>query len=199
MQLRTISLTIAAAVAATSTAVAAPAARDPLAMTLKQSDVPAGARLSAQRDPASGLRALGRGLKGASYTATIAAGGAVDTPLGEIDKEWFLQGNVIVAPSRGAARRLFELGKQAQIGFFADFPGTPRYVRLTSFGDEQLAFVSRPSTAGGVSGAVFVRKGSVVWQLRVAPIPRQYRPARAQVLAKLREYAARQKRRVGAG
>lgn len=199
MVLRTISVLLVTAAAVASAALAAPAARDPLALTLKQADLPAGARYSVGRDPASGLRALGRGLKGASYTATFSAGGTVSTPLGTLDREWFLEGSVIVAPSRSAARSLFQLGKRARIGFFSDFPGTPRYVRLRSFGDQQLAFVSRASAAGGVSGAVFVRKGSVVWQLRVAPIPRQFRPTQAQVLTQLRAYAAKQKRRVGSG
>src|SRR5215207_1698816 len=179
--------TLVAILAASAAALAAPSAKNPLALTLKQADLPAGARFSVNRDPASGLRALGRGLKGANYTGTFAAGGTVNTQLGELDKEWFLEGDVIVAPNRSAARRLFQLGKRAQTGFFSDFPGTPRYVRLTAFGDQQLVFVSRPSLAGGISGAVFVRKGSVVWELRVAPIPRQFRPTQAQVLAQLRQ------------
>jgi hypothetical protein len=200
MKLSTISLALVAAVAVTSGALAASTVGDPLALALKQSDLPAGAQLSVRRDPASGLRALGRGLRGANYSGTFAAGGGtVATPLGDLDKEWYIEGDVIVAPSRSAARSVFQLGKRAQIGFFSDFPGTPRYVRLPAYGDQQMAFVSRQSAAGGVSGAVFVRKGRVVWQVRVAPIPRQYRPTQAQVLAQLRTYAAKQKRRVGAG
>jgi hypothetical protein len=43
----------------------------------------------------------------------------------------------------------------------------------------------------------FVRSGSVVWELRVAPIPLQFEAAKEQVVAVLRSYAAKQKRRIG--
>ena len=46
---------------------------------------------------------------------------------------------------------------------------------------------------------VFVRKGAVVWQLRVATIPLQFQATEAQMVAVLETYAAKQKSRVGTG
>jgi hypothetical protein len=197
---------VLAAATVTTAALAATAIRDPLRLALQRADMPANTRQAppdapspARMNPAH-LTPLGvRGLKGASYAYKWPAGGTVATPLGPWDKEWYLSGDVFAAPDLAGARKLFDLGKRARTGFFSDFPDEPTTVRVTlpAYGDQQFALYS--AHRAGLGAMVFVRKGTVVWQLRIAPIPRQFRPTKAQVLAVLRTYAAKQKTRVGAG
>jgi hypothetical protein len=199
---------VLAAATLTTGAFAASGAADPLRLALQRADMPSNVNRQAppftspaRMNPAH-LAPLGvRGLKGADYRYTWPAGGTVNVPfIGETEKEWALEGEVLVAPGVAGARQLFNLGKRARTGFFSDVPDD-RYIvniALSSLGDQQLAFVTTEPRQP-TSAAVFVRKGAVVWQLRVSPTPKQWRPARSQVLAELRKYAAKQKLRVGRG
>jgi hypothetical protein len=179
----------------------ASAAKDPLRVVLHQSDLVTGAHGSSNRSPASGLRVFGvTGLKGASSGYSFPAGGSVKTPIGPLTKEWRLDADVFVSPDQAGARKLFQLGKRAGVGLFSDVPEA-RYivtVKLPSYGDEQLAYVTT-NKARGIQGVVFVRKGTVVWELMIAPSPLQWHAARAQVLTTLKAYARKQKAHVGAG
>jgi hypothetical protein len=185
--------------AAASSALAATASKDPLALALQKSDFPSGVFYSASRSPASGLSVIGKGLKGVNFQGSWKAGGTVSTSLGPADKEWLLEGDVIVAPTATGAKGVYALGKGAQIGFFNDFPQPIHSITLPRYGDEQFAFAYSGGTGGGGHAAVFVRKGSVVWEVRTAPVPFQWKASEALAIAQLKIYAAREKTRVGAG
>ena len=126
--------------------------------------------------------------------------GTLNTPIGLVHKEWVLEGDVFRAADESAAKRLFALGKAAKIGFFSadNFPGELKNLNLPAYGDEQIGGVSTHQ-ATGLGVMVFVRKGTVVWQLRVAAIPLQFQPTEAEMVAVLQMYAAKQKARVTAG
>jgi hypothetical protein len=206
--LRLVVFVAAVAAATHCPTVAASGAAQPIALALQRADMPGTPRKAPLASPSPA--ALGRsalspfgipGLQGAGYAYTWAAGGAVETAIGPIEKEWHLEGSVYRAPDAAGAKRLFALGKAAQTGFFSDFPTEPRFLArlaLPRYGEEQTALVSTDPRFG-VQAMVFVRKGSVVWELRVGPIPLQFKPAKERVVAVLRTYAAKQERRVGAG
>ncbi len=208
MRLPSILLTTLAATAFAATALAASGVADPLRLALQRADMPPTTRTSlgspsrpARMDPYA-LGPLGvRGLKGALYAYTWPAGGTVGSSFGPVEKDWFVTGNVFVAPDRAGARKLFDMGKAARTGFFSDFPIPAEAVTLparTVVGEQQLALFTSRATSS-VGAMVFVRKGNVVWQLRVAAVPQKWRPTRAQVLAMLRTYALKQKQNVGRG
>ena len=199
MRLITTGLMLAAATALAAGALAAPTVADPMRLALQKTDVPANSYGSGPtRDSASALAPLGvRGLKGASWHYMIPAGGEVDTAAGPLPREWAVQGDVFVAPTIAGARSLFRLGKRAQVGFFSDTSGTPKSLTLPSYGDEQMAYTT--TELGKVQASVFVRKGSVVWELRASSSPPKWRTTKAQAVAQLTLYATKVKRRVGRG
>lgn len=126
--------------------------------------------------------------------------GTLKTPIGTIDKEWVVEGHVFRAADENGAKRLFAVGKAANIGHFSyeSVPGDPKNLNLSAYGVEQIARVTaHPGT--GMVVMVFVRAGAVVWQMRVATSPLQFQPTQAEMVAVLEMYAAKQKARVGAG
>jgi hypothetical protein len=194
---------LALAVAAHGAAVG----KDPLRIALRRADVPANAEKAPAWSPSpsrikqEALSPLGPDLRGADFHYVWSAGGTVQVSgLGAADKQWSLDGSVFVAPSRAAAKRLFELGKRAQIGFFSDEPSEPSSLHplsLPRYGDEQFGLLTtwpkNPPHA-----LVFVRRGAVVWQLRIVAIPRQWPVTKTQTIAQLRTYAPKQAKRVAA-
>jgi len=183
------------------------AAKPILQLALQRADMPAATRKEGLiphlevEDP-SHLRPFGvRGLEAAQYRYTWPAGETLKTPIGTIDKEWHIEGEVFRAPDVSGAKRFFVLGTAARIGAFSyeSFPDENlRKISLPAYGDEQFARVgTHPGTGLGVM--VFVRKRAVVWQLRVATIPLQFQATEAQMVAVLETYAAKQKSRVGTG
>jgi len=196
---------VAAATVATAP-LAAVSAQDPLKLALQRSDMPPTTvkapvfNPSPHRDNPADLAILGvPKVTGASYSYTWPAGGQVNLPgLGPADKEWYLTGSVYLAPTQAAARMLFRYGQQAQHGFFADFP-TDGSTKLTlpAYGDQQFALLGKD--AGGPQAMVFARKRSVVWELRIGHGPPKWTLTKAQVLAQLKTYAAKQKARIGRG
>jgi hypothetical protein len=200
MRLKSIVVASAAALALALNGTAASTAKGPRDLVLKPSDFPAGTQSVTRAIQPYAISALGvRGLRGADVAASVAVGGSVQTPLGSLPKEWQVQADVYLAPDAAGARRLFGLGKAAQIGLSSFVSGTPIRLSLPAYGDEQLAFWTKPGPAKSLQAVVFVRKGAVVWQLMVSGTPAQWRPSRAQVVGQLRSYAAKQKRRVGTG
>lgn len=202
---RTIVLVAAVLCATAALAHAATESLNPLKAALQHSDVPATVQgtILGPAHPSlitqDALRFIGTGLKGADYNYTWPAGGTVTVPtLGPTEKDWHLWGEVYVAPSVAAAKTLFRNGQRAQTGYFSDFPikglSHPSFPKE---GEEQLALTG--PDAGGPQAMVFVRKGSVVWELRVGHSPAQWKVSRSQVLGLLKMYAAKQKVRVGAG
>ena len=185
-------------------AIAGRAAEPILKLALQRADMPATLQKAAFQYPAivnpSHLQPfLIRGLEAAEYKYKWPAGGTVNIPgLGALDKEWLLEGNVYRAPDENAAKRFFALGKAAQHGTFSydDFPDA-KNLDVPVYGDEQFGRVStHPATGLGVM--VSARKGTVVWEIRVATIPIQFQVAQAEMVKVLNTYAAKQKARAGA-
>jgi len=196
-------LIASAAVAGGWTAFASGAARNPVRLALQRNDVPSTVQGTLLGPPAPHvikadiLRFIGTGLRGADYSYTWPAGGRINVPtLGATDKQWHLSGDVYVASSVAAAKTLFANGRAAQHGFFSDF-GTDAATRLVlpRYGDEQFGLLGKD--AGGPQAMVFVRKGTVVWELRIGHSPPQWIVTRTQVLGQLKIYAAKEKARVG--
>lgn len=197
--LRLAAVLAALGVLAGATDVAVTAVVPATSLVPRAGDFPSGTRTSRNRMPASALAPLGRGLEGASWAAVVPAGGFLETPIGRVPKSWSLEGDVFVAPSTASAQRLFALGRAAGIGFAADDLGAVARMTLPPYGDEQLAFWTSRTAGREMTASVFVRKGSVVWQVVVAGVPLQWRVARAQLVQQLKTYAARQKVRVATG
>jgi hypothetical protein len=201
--------TVVAYLAAASlavTALAAAASPSPLALALHLSDLPANVEKPPAWSPSPSLEKpadvaiLGvKGTTAAGYGYTWPAGGTVDLAgLGPTPKEWHLTGTVFVAPGLAGARRLYDYGKAAQHGFFSDFDTDgATSLKPPSLGDAQFGLLGRD--AGGPQAMVFVRKGSVVWQLRIGHSPSKWTVTKAQVLAQLKTFAAKQKARVAGG
>jgi hypothetical protein len=181
-------------------ALAAAAAGDPVKLALQKADLPAGTTGSVTRETNYVLAPLGvAGLKGASYVWSVKAGGMSPGPFGPVDNDWVMTGDVFVAPNQAAAKKLYEGGKRAGVGYFSD-SGTPQYVTsgIPQLGNEQFAYVYGKASVG-INGAVFVRKRAVVWQIKIGPSPAQFHPSRAQVLHVLKQFAVMQQKRIGAG
>jgi hypothetical protein len=187
-------ITIAAALPA-SAALSAPTLSDPKKIVLQQADFPAGVIVTPTRSEAAGLSAYGiKDLKGANTWVTVPAGGSVKTSVGDFPKTWRVEADVLVSPSASGSKRIFGLDSSG--GGPQGAPASAK-VKLPSYGDEQVAFVW--VTAQGARGSLIVRKQNVAWQLRVASAPAQWRATKAQALAQLKSYAAKQARRIGSG
>ena len=195
---------LAVAVAMLGPAVFPRSSPEPVAqLALQRTDMPATLRKGTRQypetvDPAH-LRPFAiSGLEAALYSYIWPAGGTLSTPIGAIDKEWLVAGEVFRAPDERSAKRLFALGVAAQIGHFSydDFPGTPEPLNLPSYGDEQIGRVATHQ-ATGLTVMVFVRQGNVVWQLRATTIPLQFQATREQLVAVLNTYALKQRSRLG--
>jgi hypothetical protein len=185
MRFRAITLVLVAASAAAATALAAPAIKDPMSLLLRKSDVPRGATFRFGPGPASlvkALSALGVRAKDAYYTASYREG-------------LELGGVVITVESPSKARRVFA---QMKLELKQDRSNKP--VTLRRYGDEQYAYTP-PEVRGGLVGSadLLVRKNTVVWSLDLSAIDVTAPKTKAQLVAELQKYAAKQQRRVGNG
>ena len=112
-----------------------------------------------------------------------------------IPRLWQLEGQVYRAPDQSVAKRLFAMGKATGGGLRSDshFRGEKvRDLNLPAYGDEQFVRVS--ALYGRVVGLLFVRKGTVVWEMLVDSTV-TFTPAEAQVVELLQKYGAIQKAR----
>ena len=108
------------------------------------------------------------------------------------------------APDESGAKRLFEFGKRPLdksrlgVGFasYGSFGHKITNLDLPPYGDEQIARGSI-DPADELAVMVFVRKGTVLWQMLVSP-SLTFDPTEAQMVAVLETYAAKQKARVDA-
>ena len=196
MLARTLAL-IGLAAALAGSALAAPTASNPTSLVLRTADFPNGTKTGLDILSAPQLAHLDRGLRGALWTASVPAG-SVKTSYGSQPKTWSVMGDIAVAPNRTSAQRLFQLGKGTGAGFASHATG-PIGFTLPRYGDEQFAFWMKRTPNNGPEAGLFVRRGSVVWQMTVTGVPREWGTTRAQVVAQLKKYALKQQRRVGAG
>jgi len=177
-------------------------------LALQPGDMPATAASLSPRvaDPemleafaASGVRAV----QGAHYGYTWPIDGTTKTSGDSIPKAWTVTGEVYRAPDESGAKRLFALSKRPLdkdrlgIGFasYGSFGRTIKNLDLPPYGDEQFARGSTDPT-DELAVMVFVRKGTVVWQVLVSP-SLTFKPTEAQMVEVLETYAAKQKARVG--
>ena len=208
--MRFTTICVASLVLLAPAALAGSDAKSPLKLALQASDLPANLYTLGVKprpllqDPATTAILGVPGVRAADYAYSYPADPSHKGFLGSSPKEWRLEGTVFVAPSPVKARDLFRRGTVGpyRTGFFSDVPGVPKdhvNVSLPSYGQRQTAVFVRRFPTVGPQAILFVLKGSVVWQLRVQTVSRQWNPPRATVLAELKKYASKQKVRVGNG
>jgi hypothetical protein len=187
MRLGIVTLTIVAAVVLVGGALAAPSLKDPKSLALRKPDFPASATLANKNvGKTSPLPSGGTG-KGylAGYTFKN----------GTRDEEVVI--TVIATGSAAQARGLFAgLRKEVLKKRKSDTSA-----RLPKYGDEQLRVTQYDGRGPNVwATELLVRKNTVVWTLNVGAHPSTSKPfPKAQALAELKKYAAKQKRRAGTG
>lgn len=104
---------------------------------------------------------------------------------------------VIATGAAGQARGLFAALKKEVL----KKGKTDTTARLPEYGDEQLRATQYDGRGPNVwATELLVRKNAVVWTLNVGAHPSTSKPfAKAQALAELKKYAAKQKLRAGSG
>ena len=170
--MKRIILLIAIAGLSTVAPAALAALKDPTKLVLRKTDFPAGARLTGKSGPVGS--AAGRGY---SVTFTYRTGATPNE----------LSSSVSVFAARSTAVAMFHEAK-AEIGT------VPARLQLPKFGDEQIA------TFHVLDGArLMVRKGSIVWVLEWQTVIGTREMTRAEAIAEMKRYGAKQMRRVGRG
>lgn len=98
---------------------------------------------------------------------------------------------VLAAPSVAVARRAYAAAvKEAKTSAAAP-------LTLTRLGDEQYAALFGRPALNEASGLVWVRKGTVVWQVQVSSVENPFGFSKTEARAELTKYALRQRARIG--
>jgi hypothetical protein len=179
-------LVLLAAFAGAAGAPAASSGQEPKSLALRASDFPASAQqMGGKAIDAKKLAQLFGGARGSAYGTTY------QFPRGQ--KREFVFDIVVVCASPAQARGTFAALVKVQ------HPGTA--VRLPSFGDKQVAVVTGDTRNEEAGGWIVARRNSIVWELDIDtdPTAKDFGLSKAQVLAELRTYAAKQKLRVQEG
>jgi hypothetical protein len=174
---------VVAAVFATVPASAGSLASDPMSLVLQRSDVPAKAVWRSARDRTIEKTLAAAGIQGrAAYSSAEVDRGRTETLL--------VSSLVIVLPDAGKARQVFASYKILPPGLRpADV------VRLPAYGDDQYAIFPKQR---GLRTDLRVLRGSAIWRVQISWAGAE--PfTRAQMLAELKTYATKLKRRVGRG
>ena len=194
-----------------STMAVGDAAEPVLQLALQPGDIPATANVIFSRpkpldtDTVEAFAASGvHGVQGAYYGYAWPINGTSKTSGDSIPNGWNVSGEVYQAPDESGAKRLFALGKRPLdksrlgVGFesYGSFGREIKNLDLPPYGDEQFARGSTDPT-DDLAVMVFVRKGTIVWQMLVSP-SLTFEPTEAQMVAVLETYAAKQKARVDA-
>ena len=177
-------LALASALAAAASSWGGTSAADPSRLVLARADFPSTATYSWGRMPASfagGLAALGVKAKGAYYAAQFPR----NSP-----RYRSVQGMVVTTGSAAQARAAYSAFKTEMRR------GSMSVLSFPAQGQEQIALFQSPKLGSKVQ--LLVRRNTVVWQLEVAGEGLLVL-SKAQLVAELKTYAAKQKRRVGAG
>jgi hypothetical protein len=187
MRFATTAVALALAAAVTGGALAAYAIKDPKSLALRKSDLPANASLANENTaPTSPLPTGGTG-KG--YMA------GYKFRNGSRDEEVVI--TVIATGAAGQARSLFAALKKEVLKTGKN----DTTARLPKYGDLQLRATQYDGRGPNVwATELLVRKNTVVWTLNVSSHPSTSKPfSKAQALAELKKYAAKQKLRAGNG
>jgi hypothetical protein len=195
MRFRAVALALVTAAAVCTGALAATAPKDPTTLILRKADFAAGANYDSNDNDDRGIdNALdARGLDveaasylGATYSRTkgfLQVSGAVWTPANVAE-----------------AKKVFAIVKKERGALFRRIGSMKQTVAVRpSYGNQQFARYDPAGGEGIASMELLVRRNSVVWLLYVNVERRPNIPKKAEVVAQLRKYAAKQKRRVGAG
>jgi len=179
--MRAVTVASLLALVITATATATTSAADPSRLVLARPDFPAGVQYSTIP------------MDGTTFTKALAAQGIHAKATGYYvlldgkTNNKTVDGFVTTTGSSSEAKKLFNLIKTDPD--YRPKPGT--LVKIPAYGDEQFATYEKRSGKAGM----YVRKGSVVWQLEVS----LGLLTKSQKLAQLKAYAAKQKARVGSG
>jgi hypothetical protein len=180
--LRTTGAALLVAGVVASTALASTVTLDARSLALREQDFPRPAtRMSQKENRAAPLP----GGTGQAYTTTFQFRvGRRTQAVGTI---------VITAPTVASARRVYAAA-------VADASRSAvSTVGLRRLGDEQYAALNGRPGLNEASGVVWVRRGAVVWQVQVSSVRNPFGFARAEAIAELTRYAARQQGRVRVG
>ena len=175
---------LASALGATAPAAPAASAADPSRLVLARTDFPSSTTYTWGRMPASftqGLAALRVQAKGAFYSAQFPR----NSPRYES-----VFGMVVTTGSAAQARVAYSAFKTEMRR------GSMSVFSVPDQGDEQVALFQSPRLGSKVQ--LLVRRNRVVWQLEVAGEGLLVL-SKAALVAELKKYAAKQKRRVGSG
>jgi hypothetical protein len=172
---------IAGVVAVITATAAAATALPARSLALSEQDFPASVKRMSQDE--NRFAPLPGGV-GQAYTATFQfRNGARTESVGTV---------VITAPSETVARRVFATTvTEARKGAVAT-------LRVPPLGEQQYAALYGRPALHETSALVWVRNDTVVWQIQVSSVRNPFGFTRADALAELTTYAAKQKRRVGA-
>jgi hypothetical protein len=187
MRLGTVAVALVAAVTLAGGALAAVALKDPKSLALRMSDFPPSAKLA--NENVGRPTTLPTGGTGKGYMA------GYTFKNGTRDEEVVI--TVIATGSAAQARGLFAgLKKEVLKKGKSDASA-----RLPKYGDEQLRVTQYDGRGPNVwATELLVRKNTVVWTLNVGAHPSTSKPfPKAQALAELKKYAAKQKGRAGTG
>ena len=183
------------AAVASAGALAATTAKDPSTLILRKADFAAGATYDSNDNDDRGidnaLDARGLDVEAASYLGVELLEGQ-GLPPGD--------GCVWTPASVAEAKKVFAIVKKERDTFFRRIGGMKQTVAVgPSYGNQQSARYDPAGGEGIASMELLVRRNSVVWLLYVNVERRPNIPKKAEVLAQLRRYAAKQSRRIGAG
>lgn len=184
----------AGALIMTATSLASATARNPATMILRQADLPKGAYEAddgVEHYVEDRLDAAGIDYEVADYTVLASS---------EAKGSLTVYGWVIATASAAQARKAFTAARKG-LESWTRMTGGPRLtpLQLPAYGNQQTAGLDEIDPGTGIGYArVLVRKNTVIWMAHVA---HERRPARtrAELIADLKRYAAKQKTRVGAG
>jgi hypothetical protein len=191
MGLKATMVMLTASAAFASTALAASAGKDPTQLILRKADMPAGASYDSSTVDdtklhdqlvAEGVQAEVANYLGATYSKT----------------KGFLQisGVVYATGSATQAQRTYALFKKQRDAFWKR--SAKKLSRIPVYGTQQFARHSPAGAEGIRIMELIVRKNTVVWLLNVKLERRPPLP-KATLLAELKKYALKQKRRIGSG
>ena len=186
---------IATALVVVATSLAAATAKNPATLILRQADIGRGATYEAD-DEVEHYVEEPLDAAGVDYEEATYFGLSYSKAKGSLR----VSGWVIVTPNAAHARKAFAAAQKGQASWLRTIR-SPKLSPLTlpSFGNQQAAGLDEIDPGTGIGYATLLaRKNTAVWFLHVGHERRPPR-SRAELIADLRRFAAKQAQRVGGG
>lgn len=194
MRTRAVALAAVTAALVSTSALAAPAAKDPSTLILQKKDFPAGADYDTSSANDFDLKAT-LAKKGLRVGVAAYLGATFSAKQGQLQ----VKGAVITTPSVAQAKTAFTQTVSARQSFWKQIAAPYKPMNgIPSYGDQQQAFGKSPSVIHDGSIDVVVRKRTVVWVMEIV-LSRQPVPKMSEIVADLNTYASKQKARVKDG